>query len=1025
MARKERKPRKPFHESKPARVVKLVLKVVLVVAFAAIMVVGNGALGQYGRMLNALTGLKTGWDNSGVDTTGLDLDYYKGDYAAGDEAKVAQQDFDERLAGEGYILLKNDDKTMPFAQGTAFSFFGEASKNATSSQSLMTAFTGGGPGSYDALNDAFEAQGFSVNKDLEDFYLNGAGKDYKLGVGSISFGADEDFSINECPLGVMQDAGVLDSAQGTVPVFVLKRVAGEGRDMPRGMYAHADNPADQARSYLEPDTTEREILQYLNDNYDQVVLLVNTASPLQFDWVADYPNIKAIVEMPSAGTSGTTALAKIFSGAINPSGHTVDTYAADALNSPAAQNVGDYAYTKADGTETGYHYVTYAEGIYVGYRYYETRYEDAVLGQGNAGDFDYDKEVVYPFGYGLSYTSFEQSGFSLADKGTTLEATVTVKNTGDVAGKTPVEIYAQAPYTDYDRANGVEKSSVVLVGYDKTKLLEPGESQTITVSFDKSQLASYDAKGAKTYVMDAGTYYVTSGTDAHAAVQNILAAKGADVPGDASLVASFDQAELDTTAYATDAVTGAQVTNQFDDASQEGTTYLSRADWTGTWPEHDGEALVGDVSTWGNEINSSDGVAYVYGKQASDDLIANLDSYDSGNPNLSSEASTVTTGAQNGLTLIDLRGKSYDDPAWDQLLDQLTLDDYYQTINMGGYGTPYLESVGKPWGYDADTAAGLVWGGTSTLYCGSGTLARTWNPELAHEFGNMIGNDANLGGANGWYAPSMNLHRTPYVGRANEYYSEDPFLSGKVASLEVRGAAEKGMYSTIKHFALNDQENHRGDADAHEYGGGLVTWANEQSIRELYLKPFQMCVEQEDIEEPVVEKAADGSLTMGTAEVPTTLGVMSSFNRIGATWAGGDYALITNVLRDEWGFDGWVITDSAAAHQPHMQAKQMIEAGADVKLCYTPDANVDLDFRTGDVAQGDMSQARESMHHLLYAIANSRAMEGAAPGSVYKEPMQTADLLRIVVDVIGVGGIALVAFSEYRHYKRKHEADAK
>lgn len=1020
MARQKRE----FHESKPARVIKLALKIILVALLSVGMVAGNMALGQYGRMVNALTGLKGDWDNSGVDTSNLDLDYYKADYSTAEEAKTAQQDFDERLAGEGYVLLKNDDKTMPFAQGTTFSFFSEASKTIGSSQSIMSNFMGGSA-SYDGLNSAFEAAGFSVNKDLEDFYVKGAGKDYNLGIGSISFGADEDFSINECPLSVMQDAGVLDSAQGTVPVFVMKRVAGEGRDMPRSMYAHADNPTDQARSYLEPDTTEREILQYLSDNYDQVVLLINTASPLELDWLADYPNIKSVVEMPSAGTYGLNSLAKIFSGEINPSGHTVDTYAADALSSPAAQNVGDYAYTAADGTETGYHYVTYAEGIYVGYRYYETRYEDAVLGQGNAGDFDYDKEVVYPFGYGLSYTTFEQSGFSLADKGTTLEATVTVTNTGDVAGKTPVEIYAQSPYTDYDRANGVEKSSVVLVGYQKSKLLEPGESQTVTVSFDKSQLASYDAKGAKTYVMDAGTYYVTSGTDAHDAVNNILAAKGATVDGDASLVASFDQDQLDTTTYATDATTGAAVTNQFDDVTQDNTVYLTRADWTGTFPQHDGEALVGDVSTWGNEINSSDGVAYAYGKQATGDLLAKLDARDSGNPSVSDAASTVMTGADNGLSLIDLRGKSYDDSAWDQLLDQLTLDDYYQTINMGGYGTPSLSSVDKPWGYDADTAAGLAWGGTSTLYCGSATLARTWNPDLAHEYGTMIGNDANVGGANGWYAPSMNLHRTPYVGRANEYYSEDPFVSGQVASLEVRGAAERGVYSTIKHFALNDQENHRGDADAHGVGGGLVTWANEQSIRELYLRPFQMCVEQDPVGESYVDKAADGSLSMSTAQVPATLGVMSSFNRIGATWAGGDYALLTGVLRKEWGFNGWVITDSAAAHQPHMDARQMVEAGGDVKLCYTPDEGVDLDFRTGDVSEGDMGQARESMHHLLYAVANSRAMEGAVPGGHYKEPLQTADLVRIVLNVVCLGGIALVVVSEVRHHQRKQETLAK
>ncbi|HBG3382925.1 TPA: glycoside hydrolase family 3 C-terminal domain-containing protein, partial [Clostridioides difficile] len=319
---------------------------------------------------------------------------------------------------------------------------------------------------------------------------------------------------------------VLDSAEGTTPVFVLRRVAGEGRDMPRSMYNHADNPEDQDRTYLEPDSTELEILQYLNDNFDNTVLVVNTASALDLDFLEDMPNIKSVLFVPNTGTYGLDSLAGILAGDINPSARTADTFSGEPLASPAAQNYGDYQYLDENGELVGYNYVSYAEGIYVGYKYYETRYEDMVMGTGNAGDFSYAAEVTHPFGFGLSYTDFAWSDFSTAWDGDTCTATVNVTNTGDIAGKDVVELYAQSPYTDYDRANGIEKAAVELVGLGKTKLLEPGESQTIEITFDEEQLKAYDANGAKTYILDAGTYYVTAGKNAHDAVNNILAAKG-------------------------------------------------------------------------------------------------------------------------------------------------------------------------------------------------------------------------------------------------------------------------------------------------------------------------------------------------------------------------------------------------------------------------------------------------------------------------------------------------------------------
>lgn len=1027
----------PSRGRKVARGIKMVVKGVLTVVMAVLLVVDNTVVpsmtaGMVGRMANDMLGYQQSWDNT---NTKVDPDkgaYYTSDFTE-DEIGDAQHALDRRIADEGYVLLKNDNHTMPFAEGTTFSFFGESSKHLGESQSLVTQFIGAS-GSYDKLNEAFENEGFSVNTELEDFYLSDDASQYDLGKGSISFGQDEDFAINECPLSVLKGRnGLLDSAEGTVPVFALKRVAGEGRDMPRSMYNHTDNADDQQLSYLTLDSDEREILSYLNDNFDQVVVVVNTASALEFDWLADYPNVKAIVYMPSAGTYGIESLAGIFSGSVNPSGRTVDTFAADASTSPAAQNYGDYAYLEADGKLSGYNYVTYEEGIYVGYRYYETRYEDAVLGQGNAGAYDYADEVVYPFGYGLSYTDFAWSDFTTAQDGTTVTTTVTVTNTGDVAGRDVVELYVQSPYTDYDKTNGVEKAAVELVQYAKTDLLDPGESQTLTLSFDVDQLKAYDAQTAKTYILDGGTYYVTAATDAHAATNNILAAKGSDASvqasgvsagsetGDAALVAPVEIAgDVDTTTYATDSYTGTAVTNQFD-AAKGDATYLTRSDWEGTFPKHDGEPIEGEVSTWGNEINGTDGdgnpASLVYGKTASDELLAQLDSFESNNPVSDDEITDEPVyGQDNGLTLIDLRGLDYDDPQWDALLDQLTPEDYEEVLGHSGYGIEYLESVGKPFNIDADTAAGLIYGGggsaiggDSMMFCSPITVAQTYNQDIATDYGHMIGSEGVLGGASGWYAPSMNIHRTPYSGRNNEYYSEDPFVSGTVASLEIKGAADKGMYAYIKHFALNDQENHRGDNSIGTRGGGLVTWANEQSIREMYLLPFEMCMKVGDVEETYVD--ADGDTQ--TREQRAAQGIMSSFNRIGATWAGGDYALLTGIARDEWGFDGMVITDSANGATDLMNVSQMIRAGGDTRLLSNPS---DYTFDETDVAE--YHYARKALHHVLYITANSRAMQGAVPGSVYKPGLQAMDRARIAVNVIAIVSLALLAGTGWRNHKR-------
>lgn len=987
------------------RIVGIVVSAVLAVALVAVIVAANTVLPKFNQIINSYFGVEQSWDNSEAATDGLDLTYNKADYDRGSIAE-AEKTLDKEISGEGYVLLKNDG-SLPLEKGTTLSFVSGNSRSlGVKAKSMLETTLGIEGGSTDALTPAMEQAGFSVNKTLTDFYANGKGKDYVMGPGSVSYGDDEDFSINECPLSVMRDAGVLDSMENTTPVFVLKRVAGEGRDMPRSMYNHAVSAEDKAKSYLEPDSTELEILQYLNDNFDNTVLVVNSNAAVELDWLADFPNIKSVLIVPTTGTYGAESLANILSGAVNPSGRTVDTYAADASASPAAQNFGDYQYLDESGNLTKYNYVSYEEGIYVGYRYYETRYEDAVLGQGNAGDFNYDSEVCYPFGYGLSYTTFDWSGFATSWSGKTCTATVTVTNTGDVAGKDVVELYAQSPYTDYDRANGVEKSAVELVAFAKTKLLEPGESQTVTVTFDESQLAAYDRNAARTWVLDAGTYYVTAAHNAHDAANNVLAAKGASVAGNKSLADTYVPAntEVDVTTYATDSLTGEAVTNRLDDAAGD-VTYLTRADWEGTFPTHDGEPT-SQVSTWGNEINGEDGVSYTYGKVASADLLAKLDSTDSGNPDVKAWEGDLTYGADNGLSLIDLRGLDYTDPLWDKLLDQLTPEDYNLMIARAGYGTDYVASVDKPAGTDADSTSGWSWGGTGMTFCNPMTVAQTWNQELAYRLGNMIGNESLLGGATGWYAPAMNIHRTPYSGRNGEYFSEDSFLSGAMASQEVKGAAEKGVYTMMKHFAFNEQENHRGDRNG-QYS--MATWMNEQSARELYLKPFEMCMKVGDVDLNYLKQKADGTYENATRKIRACQGMMTAFNRIGSTWVGGSYELLSGIVRGEWGFDGWIITDNADTGV-FMDAEQMIEAGGDAKLT-TQDQSSMWSFDSGDAVS--YRYARESLHHLLYTMANGHSMNGAMHGSKFVSGgtggLQKADLLRYGLTAVGVVGIAIIA----------------
>lgn len=879
--------------SKARKIVGTTIRSILIIVFAVIIAAVNSILPNYARMMDSMIGgINTKIDNSDVDTTGLDLEYNKADYTT-DNIGEAESALHQQIADEGTVLLSNEG-ILPMAQDTEFSFFSVNSATVSASDSMM-----GGRN----LTQIFENAGAKINTTLMDFYSEQS-KEYGLSSGSVSFGDAEDFAINEVPLSVLQEnAEVMESVKNTVPVYFLKRVAGEGRDMPRSMYNHAESEEDKAKSYLEPDSTELEIISYLNDNFDNVILVTNSNAALELGWVKDYTNIKAVL-------SSTTieAVPYILTGQVNPSGRTVDTFAADASKSPAAQNFGDYQYVDENGAQT------------------------------------------YIFDAGDYYITAAAN------------AHAAINNILAAKSEKP----AQKADLDSEETADNEESATQEEAESKIELLTAGG----------------------------------------------LSAEEATTGGNAEFVSVYtpDNTDTDVTTYATDSYSGVTITNQLQDCKAD-VTYLTRSDWEGTFPTHDGEAGT-QISTWGNEINGEDGVSYTYVKTASDDLIAELDSFSSGTdvaPETLADTQIVY-GADNGLTLINMRGLDFDDPLWDDLLDELTADEIYNTIGVSGYGIEYIDSVEKPFNIDADTAAGLLYGGTGAMFPNAMTLAQTWNLDLASEYGTMIGNEGLLGGADGWYAPSMNIHRTPYSGRNGEYYSEDAFLSGAVASREVYGAASKGMYTYIKHFAFNDQENHRGDRDGQF---SVATWFNEQSAREIYLVPFEMCMKVGDVTLNYVEKQEDGSYANASKSIRASQGVMTSFNRAGATWAGGDYGLITGILRNEWAFDGIVMTDNANTGV-FMDGYQMTEAGADVKLTSLP-ASARYNFDKSDPAT--YYYARQAMHRVLYTIANSKSMNGAMPGSQIKDGMRISDKIKLAIDIIFGLLIVLEVYRIFRLFR--------
>lgn len=673
-------------------------------------------------------------------------------------------------------------------------------------------------------------------------------------------------------------------------------------------------------------------------------------------------------------------MAKVLNGTVNPSGRTVDTYVSDLTKDPTYVNFDDTFYNNIDGSIGGYEsgrFNEYEEGIYVGYRYYETAAAEAM--DGNYDGFNYDEAVVYPFGYGLSYTTFEKEyvGTPSYNDGT-FTFNVKVTNTGDVAGKDVVEIYEESPYTK----GGIEKSKVVLAGFAKTNVINPGESEEVTIEVKAEDLASYDYKNNKAYVLDEGEYkfYLSDNSHSWASIDAEDSAKVYTHDFDAWVFDKDNKRSTDLIA----------ATNQFDDVSAEFVDVptegkplnFSRADFAGTFPTAPTEA---------------DMTAEDYIKTAHETVYDENTNKETGNVegSVAYTDKMPTTKANNGIQLVSLRGLDYNDPAWDLLLDELDMSTVANMLANAGYNTVELTDIGKPATLDYDGPMGWsTWvsaSGKDAICLGfpaEEVLAATWNEALAEEMGQIIGEQGLYNGFNGWYAPAMNTHRNAFAGRNYEYYSEDGLLAGKMAASEVSGVMKYGSYCYLKHFALNDKEDGR---------NGIATWANEQAIREIYLKPFEVAVKEAKADVNYYDE--DGKLQTSTIKAATA--IMSSYNRIGCTWSGARYGLMTTILRDEWGFNGAVLTDYYGG-SAYMDPDSGIRAGNDLMLNTFADGSLsDQKSATGVAAM------RRAAHNTLYMVVNSNAMQGIVPGSTVTYQLATWQKCLIAGDIVAAAIVIL------------------
>ena len=851
----------------------------------------------------------------------------------------------EDIADEGIVLLDNAE-TLPLAQNSKLNVFGWASTN--------PCYGGTGSG---ALSDAYPTvsllegltnAGFELNTELSDFYTA-----YRADRPQVGMFA-QDWTLPE-PEAAQYSDDLINNAKAfsDTAMIVITRVGGEGADLPTDVSTvtydagHSYNDFEPGEHYLQLSKTEEDMVDLVCKNFDNVIVVYNGANAMELGWVKDYSQIKSVIWCAGTGQSGFNALGSVLCGDVNPSGRTIDTFVYDLTATPTWNNFGNMLYDnmnefEADsfGTKVTPAFVNYVENIYVGYKFYETAAAEGLI--------DYDKTVVYPFGHGLSYTSFTQTLNSVTESDGTITVDVTVTNTGSVSGKDVVEVYYNPPYTN----GGIEKASANLIGFAKTSEIAAGASENVQVTFKAEDMASYDAHGKGCYVLEKGDYIISINSDSHNVIDSKTYTVASDIVYNESNPRSSDQTVA---------------TNEFDFA-EGNVTYLSRADGFANYAE--ATAAPTDYSM------PAEAKATFYNN-------SNYDPNDFNNP----DDVAPTTGAKNGIQLADMVGVAYDDEKWDSFLDQLTVADMDSLIALGGYQSVAVSSVGKVQAIDCDGPASINNNFTqqgSIGFPSAVMIAATWNTDLAYSFGESIGKMADDMGVSGWYAPAMNIHRSAFAGRNFEYYSEDGVLSGAIASHAIMGSQDQGVYAFMKHFALNDQETNR--------CGMLCTWASEQAIREIYLKPFEACVKNADCH-----------------------AVMSSFNYIGNTYAGNCPELLINVLRNEWGFVGMVLTDYYGVYG-YQDSDHLIRNGGDFCLV---NYDTETNHLTDTTSATALVCARQACKNILYTVANSRAYypENLNPG------MPTWEKVMIGVDVVGV--LALIALeilvAKKGYAKRKKE----
>lgn len=881
------------------------------------------------------------------------------------EAFANAQEVNLKLAEEGFVLLKNENAALPMNKGARISVFSKNSVNLSYGGSGSGGFdTSNNKNLYESLNDA----GFVTNPTLKNFYESSQSGPVRTANSSdLDNGDNQKIATAETPQSKYTDAVKNSCADySDAALVVITRIGGEGFDLPR-YQSDSEGAVSPDSHYLELDQNEIDLLTDVTDGtFKRVVVVFNTPSSFEATFLKDSAyaafadKIDAAVWIGFTGSNGITALGEILNGDVNPSGRLVDTWAADFTKNPSFVNFGTGCLPDTTDKYDGgmYYSVDYEEGIYVGYRYYETRGE-------TDGEDWYNANVVYPFGYGLSYTTFDwtvgDASASEIELGTTITVPVTVKNTGSVAGKEVVQLYASAPYT----LGGIEKAHKVLVGFAKTKLLQPGESETVTVSFDPYSAASYDYRDANSngfsgYELEAGEYTLYVSRNAHESEKAIALNLAADVQ------------------IGTDPTTDSEVVNRYTDSENfldsdwQLDTMLSRADWEGTWPtpqtaqQHAG----------------------------TDRLYEEIRSEEHNNPTDFDSEEYPWFGEEPTLTLRDLLPSaeaegyepvvSYDDERWEELMMGCDEEEMIALINNGAYHTLAMESVGLPATIHGDGPSGFTCfmskeqvNGTCQ-YVSEPVMASTWNINLMNELGEAIGEEGTIGDkATGQpyssiYAPGVNIHRSPFGGRCSEYFSEDPFISGMMGAAEVQGIQSRGVLPTVKHFVANEQETHRSI-------GGDLSWLSEQALREIYLKPFEY-----------------------TVKLGETRGIMTSFNRIGTRWTGGDYRLLTEILRNEWGFNGLVICDFNTIPQ-YMIPRMMFYAGGSLDLA-TQQSAMWTDCDTSDA--GDAIVLMRAVKDVMYALVNSNAMNAEVIG--YNPPIWQEYLHWINIGAFTLVGVWLV-----------------